>query len=194
MWKYLLESLQFHEQKKFLPALIFPWYYFQAIKFIVIIPWKKVIFQVIQTKILFPQMGRLLYIRMNHFDLFVILYRLQEGWKSLWWYFSDSTIVPVNAALSSLFSIPVLFHSYSLLNIAVAHQTLTELHQPCSSNSIAVAHQTLTELHLTVHQPCSSNSKPMQDGTHKHQTVLLASMLPGCRNSQMCQNFVHVWL
>ena len=41
----------------------------------------------------------------------------------------------------------VLFHSYSLLNIAVAHQTLTELHQPCSSNSIAVVHWTLTELY-----------------------------------------------
>ena len=54
--------------------------------------------------------------------LFVKLYRLQEGWKSLslitplyqWMQLSVACLVPYSS---------VLFHSYSLLNIAVAHQT-----------------------------------------------------------------------
>ena len=87
----------------------------------------------------------------------------------------------------------VLFHSYSLLNIAVAHQTfdiatsalLIKLDICCIPN--------LDRATAYCNQPCSSNSKAMQDGTHKHQTVLLVSMLAGCHNSQMCKTFVHVW-
>ena len=161
-------------------------------KFIVNIPWKRLSFKLPKTKFYFQKWEDYSTLAWTTSVCYTVqtIGGLKESLKVFHWLYQWMQLSV--ACLVPYFS--VLFHSYSLLSIAVAHQTLTELHQPCSSNSIAVAHQTLTELHLTVHQPCSSNSKPMQDGTHKHQTVLLASMLPGCRNSQMCQNFVHVWL
>ena len=127
---------------------------------------KNVIFQITQTKILFPQTWEAIE-HLHEPLLFVILYRVYNGISLIaplyqWMQLSVACLV----AYSS-----VLFHSCSLLNVAAAHQTLTELHQPCSSNSIAVAHRTLIELQLTVLQPCSSNLKPMPDGTHEHQTV-----------------------
>ena len=113
--------------------------------------------QVAQTKLLFPQMGRLLNIRMNYFCLLYCtdyrrVERVSNGVSLItplyqWMQLSVACLVPYSS---------VLFHSYSLLNIAVAHQTFDR--PTCSPNSIAVAHRILIELQLTVHQPCSSNS------------------------------------
>ena len=67
MWKYLLDALQFHKWSKFLAITIFSIFQENFIA-AMIFPsnqtyhkntWKNVIFKVTQSKLLFPQMGRL---------------------------------------------------------------------------------------------------------------------------------------
>ena len=86
-----------------------------AIKFIANLPWKK--FKLHKPKFYFHKWED--YWTFTWTTSVFKLYRVQEGWKNLlyqWMQLSVACLVPYS-------SNSILFHSYSLLNIAVAHQT-----------------------------------------------------------------------